>query len=656
MNESKPHQAYESAASLAQRSAAIQADTDILQKQWSKLSVLRFVLALLVLVSLIAVFAQDWLFTWALLLASLVGLIAAFRTSGRLGREIRLQRTRLQILSEYAARLELDMSHLPSFDLTRLESSQFSEDTQRTWTDLGITEDDGLFRLIQVLEAPNSAHALLQAFEPEAQMGTAERRRPLIEALLHEPELWLELQAHGRTVIGRPLEDPSEDNQREHLTHDPRGKQSIWGAEPALEALKPSTHEAPRWLSVCSVIARWIVPTASLAAVLILFLSQWISLLTPGLGLAILAAAGMLNWLLYLLCRSELDRELDPLAHARSDLLQAAAVFRFLEAYKPQSPHPSRATLEETLSVYHAANGASDALRTLEQVTQGALFRNQGILHLFAMMWLGWDFHVYQRLTSWRAEHGQHIDRWYQAWASLDVANSLGVLARTRRVWCWPEPQSDGTMMIHGEDVLHPLIRESTAIGNSLQAGEGTLVITGSNMSGKSTFLRTIGLSVLLAQSGGPVLAKHYRWQPMRVISSIRTQDRLSEGISSFYAEILRIRSMSDAVSSTPRQPTLLLIDEIFHGTNSADRVYGAEQALRKLSGPSTLVMVTTHDFALCDLEDDPRIQARNLHFSETYNPEGMHFDYALQEGRSTTTNARYLLALAGLINEDTQN
>lgn len=94
----------------------------------------------------------------------------------------------------------------------------------------------------------------------------------------------------------------------------------------------------------------------------------------------------------------------------------------------------------------------------------------------------------------------------------------------------------------------------------------------------------------------------------------------------------------------------MLLIDEIFHGTNSADRVFGAEQALQKLSGPNTLILVTTHDFALCDLDEDPHIQARNMHFNETYDEEGMHFDYRIKEGKSTTTNARYLLELAGLI------
>lgn len=620
------------------------------QNVWNKYSIVRFASAIALIVSVIGVFAQDWPWMWIAVVFFATGLVIAFRASARVARDIRLSRAKVAVIREYQARLVLDYKALSEFD-THGVLPFFSENTTRTWNDLGLTGDEGLFRYLQCLESPTSGKQLLKALIPEPEMRMANKRKDLIAGILQEPEFWLELQAHGRVSLDRVHEDPAEDetfHNRLQRSGVPHSSNKVWVDEPALDVLRKKGRGRAVWKDVISFIGRWILPSFSMLGIILLVAGTYIVELPSLIGPTVFGISGALNWLLYLTRSKDVSEDLDPLAHARTEILQAAGVFRFLENYQLVGDPLAKGTqaLADKLSIYRSPNSVSEALNRLESLSQFASLRGQGIIHLFAVMWLGWDHHVHAGLESWRRANGDRIEGWYQAWAELDVANSLCVIPRVSSVWCWPEETQ--SMMIDMDAVKHPLLISDAAVPNSFAASDETVVITGSNMSGKSTFLRTVGISVLLAQAGAPVPGEHFRWQPMRILSSIRTEDKLSEGISAFYAEVLRIRSMREEVEE--RRPTMLLIDEIFHGTNSADRVFGAEQALQKLSGPNTLILVTTHDFALCDLDEDPHIQARNMHFNETYDEEGMHFDYRIKEGKSTTTNARYLLELAGLI------
>ena len=169
-------------------------------------------------------------------------------------------------------------------------------------------------------------------------------------------------------------------------------------------------------------------------------------------------------------------------------------------------------------------------------------------------------------------------------------------------------------------------------------------------MSGKTTFLRTIGVNMILFQAGAPVCADEFIASPLSIYTSMRVHDDVSEGISTFYAEILRIKQMME--ESKKKEPILVLIDEIFKGTNSADRILCAKQAIVRLHLPWVICAVSTHDFELCDLEYDEKIQARNYHFSEYYEDDRIHFDYTLKDGRCKTTNAKQLMKMAGFWEE----
>ena len=199
-----------------------------------------------------------------------------------------------------------------------------------------------------------------------------------------------------------------------------------------------------------------------------------------------------------------------------------------------------------------------------------------------------------------------------------------------------------------GKAVTPLLIEEAKAVPNDALFAAGTCIITGSNMSGKTTYMRTLATSAILAYAGAPVCAEHFALTPMAVYTSIHVSDDLSRGISTFYAEILRIRQMVEA--SQEERPLLLCIDEIFKGTNSADRITGAAEAIKRLTRPSCITLVTTHDFELCDLQSPNDLPIKNFHFEESYPDDKIHFDFKIRPGRCHTTNARYLLKMAGIL------
>jgi DNA mismatch repair ATPase MutS len=193
----------------------------------------------------------------------------------------------------------------------------------------------------------------------------------------------------------------------------------------------------------------------------------------------------------------------------------------------------------------------------------------------------------------------------------------------------------------------HPLLGDS-CIRNSInfKPPVNALIITGSNMSGKSTFLRTAGINLVLAYSGAPVFARRLTCSIMDIYTSMRVRDDLEKSISSFYAELLRIKTIVEAVGEGKK--VFFLLDEIFKGTNSKDRHIGARALILKLSSSNVLGMVSTHDLELGSLEGESS-KIRNYHFREYYKDNKICFNYRLYPGISSTRNAVYLMKLAGI-------
>ena len=292
--------------------------------------------------------------------------------------------------------------------------------------------------------------------------------------------------------------------------------------------------------------------------------------------------------------------------------------------------------------------GPKKALKGLKQLAEAVKVRFNGLGYMIVGSTLMWDFHCMDAYYIWHKQNGKSVRRWLKVMGEMEALLSLAVIGEVKETYVFPQIEEAKEPYINFSQVKHPLIQEQIAVGNMLELKNATCIITGSNMSGKTTFLRTIGINLALAYAGAPVLATHFEATRMEVLTSMRIEDNVNAGVSTFYAELLRIKQMITLAEL--KQPMLVLIDEIFKGTNSADRILGATETIHALEKPWITVMVSTHDFELCELENNSKRAAYNYHFTEHYKDNEIQFDYQLQKGRCKTTNAKYLLKMVGII------
>lgn len=257
-----------------------------------------------------------------------------------------------------------------------------------------------------------------------------------------------------------------------------------------------------------------------------------------------------------------------------------------------------------------------------------------------------WEYHSMIALCAWKKRSGNELRKWLDIIAEFEVLACFAGQHFDHPQWGYPT-FSESNLQITAENVGHPLLG-SEFVKNSLLMGKTSRVvlITGSNMSGKSTFLRTIGINLVMAYAGLPVCADYFKCSIMNIYTCMRVSDNLEKSISSFYAELLRIKMIVQAVSQEKK--VFFLLDEIFKGTNSVDRQTGATTLIKKLVTSNSIGMVSTHDLELGALENEQE-GIVNSHFREYYNNEGIQFDYKLREGVSSTRNAIYLMRLVGL-------
>lgn len=255
------------------------------------------------------------------------------------------------------------------------------------------------------------------------------------------------------------------------------------------------------------------------------------------------------------------------------------------------------------------------------------------------------DVFIMENLEDWKKKNSKELKNWLDVMSEIDSLVSISNLYFDFEDWNFPSISDKKE--IRGKKIGHPLIGERAVRNDySLSDGKRVTLITGSNMSGKSTFLRTIGLNLLLAYIGAPVYSEEFTCGIFNIYTCMRTKDNLEESISSFYAEILRIKILIEATKRG--EDVFFLLDEIFKGTNSVDRHTGATELINQLIDGGAMGLVSTHDLELCDLEEhDSRIE--NYNFREYYENNKIKFDYKLRKGKSETQNAIHLMKLAGI-------
>jgi hypothetical protein len=389
----------------------------------------------------------------------------------------------------------------------------------------------------------------------------------------------------------------------------------------------------------------------------LLWLSRLVPLATIGLvALQVQGAVARPWWLLSvglgtlltLVYWKRMQRLMDRASLGDASLRSFAGVVERVQEQRFESP--------PLTSVHEALSGTCDAGRELDRlgwITELADLRHGGLFYAVVHLPTLWDFHVLWGLERWQERAGKHVREWVDHVAEIDALSALAAPAFAEPGWSFPELRSETDRFL-AEQLAHPLLPADERVANDLELGPpGTfLMVTGSNMSGKSTLLRAIGTNVVLAQAGGPVCAASLSLPPVDVHSSMRVDDSLERGVSLFMAELEQLKRVVDAGDRTDDRLLLYLLDEVLHGTNTAERQVAVREVLGHLIEQPAIGAISTHDLSLADAAPlDSAVVS--VHFREIVHPEGhdppMSFDYRLHDGVATSTNALKLVRLVGL-------
>lgn len=438
----------------------------------------------------------------------------------------------------------------------------------------------------------------------------------------------------ARQSIVRELKSRARFRDRFQLTYR-RALQRELEGEHLLEWLKT---EFP------SARLRRALPLATLlvAANLILF-ALWQFAAFPPFFLAALGA----YIAFYYWHQKDLETVLGAVVRVHTELDKFRALAQYLERAKFFQT-PNLAAL--CAPFQDAAAAPSAQLRRVRLNAAAVGLRNNPLLAILLNVILPWDFLFAFLADRQRAQVAETLPEWVRVVHELDALIALGNFAALHPEATFPEIRADAACVLRATQLGHPLISFAQRVGNDFEIGAlGQVdILTGSNMAGKSTFLKTIGVNFCLAYAGAPVIAAHFVAQPLRLHTCIRIADSLTDGFSYFYAEVKCLRALLEKLQAAEELPLLYLIDEIFRGTNNRERLHGSRAYIASLLGARGAGLIATHDLELAQFADaDAR--ARNFHFRDAVRDGRLTFDYRLHAGACPTTNALKIMELEGL-------
>ena len=368
-----------------------------------------------------------------------------------------------------------------------------------------------------------------------------------------------------------------------------------------------------------------------------------VALTIAGLPAAVMAPAFAINFVFYFSRFKRISRLHEQVSHS-SDLLKSySETIRHIE-----KESFSAVRLAGLQSSFSGTIPASQLVRKLSKLVSRLDWRLNMIVSMPLNILFFSDIHFCLALEKWKREHAAKIPLWFSAMAEFEVMSSFANMAFNNPGWVFPKIVP-GFFVFRAENMGHPLIPEKSRVNNDFtsEGNSKAIVITGSNMSGKSTFLRTCGINTVLAFAGAPVCASSFTLSYARLHTSMRISDSLEESISSFYAELRRLKAI---ISEAERDPdAFLLLDEILRGTNSDDRYAGSVALIKQLTGIGTVAMVATHDLRLAGMEKELPGKIENYHFDVKVSGEELFFDYRLTPGICSSFNASLLMKKMGI-------
>jgi hypothetical protein len=475
--------------------------------------------------------------------------------------------------------------------------------------DLDIFGNHSLFRFIdRTTSAPASALLALRLMQP-ASMDKINLWQDASRELRDEIDWRQELQARGR----RAKLSRQADRQIRH-----------WASTGSGDALG-----APAWII-------FTLPAVTLALAIAAY-QGWTSWRI--LWLPFWAHLGVMWWT---------GKKVIPVYNALSQAINPLEAFRInLEALLSKSfAAPHLQDLQQRCRI--GDQRADKALKALGKILDGMDLRLNPLVYLPLNFVIFLDWRLHRRLLRWKSLYGEALPTWLDALAETEVLCCFANTAFNHPDWCFPQI-IDGPFHFSATDLGHPLLPEAKRVCNdiTIEGRKKILLITGSNMAGKSTFLRTVGVNMVLAMAGGPVCARKLAMPELLVLSSMRIADNLEENISTFYAELKKLETIIKRVRA--HEPVFLLLDEILRGTNSQDRHAGAVALIRQLLAEEAVGILATHDLALTDIAGESQGQVLNYHFDVQVKGEELFFDYRLKPGVCTSMNATLLMRKIGI-------
>ncbi|MGB7346673.1 MAG: MutS family DNA mismatch repair protein [Pirellulaceae bacterium] len=634
--------ASEALARYQEQLAAIDVQHEQLKAKDTKFGTLRVLLFFVALVfAMIGSFSElGWGVGWIAVVA-----FAAFFAVVVINEPVRDQMESLNrsrgVVRRMIARLQRDWDTLATKRLTEcLESIELPEHQQAVADDLDLLGRASLFHLVSMAATMPGIRCLAMWLADESDVRTAQERAQAIQVLAPRRDDRMRFYSLAREV-GESTGDPD--------------RFVAWAS-------------GKSWLDSRAWLSTWANVSLVLTGMLLLGVIAGAFGILPatvlracGIGLIALPALNMI------LTSAMLGPAHEIFSIAMSN---RQAVDNYTEIFAAAEWLPETQADSQTegclsrirrviLTGDHAATTGMNRLQRV--AAAGGLRQSAGtfLLYLPLQAFGLWDVRVLRRLEAWQSEFGPHVGDWFGALGELESLLSLAAIRDEYPQWVtpvWieaPEPQT-----VKAKTIGHPLLKDDARVTNDVSVGPpGTiLLVTGSNMSGKSTMLRSIGLNVALAGTGAPVCASHFELPSVELATSIRVRDNLSEGVSFYMAELQRLKSVVDQarqLAEVPDRVVLFLLDEILQGTNSRERQIAVVQVLRHLRQSGAIGAISTHDLELAD-EPEMMSIATPVHFRETIRPdaqgdEQMTFDYQMREGVSPTTNALRLLEMVGL-------
>jgi hypothetical protein len=600
-----------------------------------------------------------------LLFTALFSVVVHFhRRLDRAGRRFRLAR---QLVSQQAARARLNWEAIPAGGLpggsetlrnsseerSPLDGGAHASSTHPFASDLNLYGERSLHQLLDTAFSQGGSRRLLGwLLAPSPKPGLIEERQGMVSELLalsgfrrrlalssglvssgEEAERW-----DGEVVLRWLGLPPTWAGAARPAK--PSNQATSGGPGPAHDPENGSPHGTPH------ALRPFLLYLGALALLNLLLFALFLLDLVPPFWI--------LSFAVYFVSYAYKYRDLGETFDEAYDLSRSLERFRAVLVFLERYPYRPRSRLAELCAPFWSpSRRPSRRLRAILAIASAASLKMNPFIWLALNALVPWDMYFAHRLEGFKVELRSLLPAWLEAWYELEALVSLANFAYLNPEYYFPEvleaPPTGGPVFT-AQDLGHPLLPASVKVCNdfTLERLGQAAIVTGSNMSGKSTFLRTLGVNLALAYAGAPVNAAALRTVPFRLFTSIAVSDSLADGISYFYAEVRRLRALLDSLAAAEGPPVFYLIDEIFRGTNNRERQIGSRAFVRALVGGRGAGVISTHDLELVHLADElPGVI--NYHFREEVQDARLAFDYRLRPGPSPTTNALRIMAMEGL-------